>query len=391
MGMYDFSKVIDRSGTNSMKWESSVLDEMFGNPDLMPLWVADMDFEVAPAIKEAVMKVADHGIYGYSGTDKHIIAFKNWLDRRFDITVESDWLINTPGIVTALNIAVQTYTKPGDNIIIQRPVYYPFSDVIKNNGRHISNNELKEMDGQYEIDFEDFEERAKDPNTTMFILCSPHNPISRVWSKDELRKLMDICVDNNVLVVSDEIHNDLIMPGNTHTVTLGIDEKYQKNLITCMAPSKTFNLAGMQLSYIIIADEKMRQQFNRSLEQLGLGMMSPFALEAATAAYNDSEEWLEDLIKYIAGNYNYLKGYFAEELPQVKVHELEATYLVWVDFRELGLNIEELTATMANKAGVALDGGDWFGKVGEGFMRINIGCPRELLEQAVEAIAKAFK
>lgn len=389
--MYDFSKVIDRSGTNSMKWEPGVLEDMFGNPELLPLWVADMDFEVSPAVKEAVMKVAEHGIYGYSGTDKHMIAFKNWLDRRFDVTIESEWLINTPGIVTALNIAVQTYTKPGDNVIIQRPVYYPFTDAVEKNGRHVSNNELKEVDGQYEIDFEDFEERAKDPNTTMFILCSPHNPVSRVWTKEELGKLMDICVENDVLVVSDEIHNDLVMPGHKHTVTLGIDEKYQKNLITCMAPSKSFNLAGMQLSYIIIADEDMRHQFNRSLEQLGLGMMNPFALEAATAAYNDSEEWLDDLIEYLAGNYNYLKDYFAKELPQLKVRELEATYLVWVDFRELGLDVEEIADTMANKAGVALDGGDWFGKTGEGFMRINIACPRELLEQAAEAIVKAFK
>lgn len=389
--MYDFSRVIDRSGTNSMKWEPGVLEDMFGNPELLPLWVADMDFEVSPAVKEAVVKVAEHGIYGYSETDKHMIAFKNWQDRRFDTKIETEWLINTPGIVTALNIAVQTFTKPGDNVIIQRPVYYPFTDAIVNNGRHVSNNELKEVDGNYEIDFEDFEEKAKDPNTTMFILCSPHNPVSRVWTKEELAKLMDICVENDVLVVSDEIHNDLVMPGYEHTVTLGIDEKYQKNLISCMAPSKSFNLAGMQLSYIIIADEKMRHQFNRTLEQLGLGMMSPFALEAAAAAYDESEEWLDDLIEYLHGNYNYLKDYFAKELPQVKVRDLEATYLVWVDFRELGLNFEEIADTMANKAGVALDGGDWFGKAGEGFMRINIACPRELLEQAAEQIVKAFK
>ena len=389
--MYDFSKVIDRSGTNSMKWDPGVLEDMFGNPELLPLWVADMDFEVSPAVKEAVVKVAEHGIYGYSGTDKHMIAFKNWLDRRFDTKIKTEWLINTPGIVTALNIAVQTYTKPGDNVIIQRPVYYPFTDAVEKNGRHVSNNELKEVDGNYEIDFEDFEERAKDPNTTMFILCSPHNPVSRVWSKEELARLMDICVENDVLVVSDEIHNDLVMPGYEHTVTLGIDEKYQKNLISCMAPSKSFNLAGMQLSYIIIADENMRHQFNRSLEQLGLGMMSPFALEAATAAYDESEEWLDDLVEYLHGNYNYLKGYFAKELPHLKVRDLEATYLVWVDFRELGLDFEEIADTMANKAGVALDGGDWFGTAGEGFMRFNIACPRELLEQAAEQIVKAFK
>lgn len=389
--MYKFDEVVDRLGTNSMKWSPEVLEDMFGKPDLKPLWVADMDFEVAPAIKEAVTKVAEHGIYGYSGTDKHITAFKNWLDRRFDVEVDEGWILNTPGIVTALNIAVQTYTKPGDKIIIQKPVYYPFSDAIENNGRHISNNQLKEVDGNYEIDFEDFEERAKDPHTTMFILCSPHNPVSRVWSKEELSRLMDICIQNDVLVVSDEIHNDLVMPGYEHTVTFGIDEKYSENIITAMAPSKTFNLAGMQLSYIVIPDEGLRHKFERSLEQLGLGMMNPFALEAATAAYNDSEEWLEELIEYIHGNFEYLKTYFAKELPEVEVRELEATYLVWLDFRGLDLDTEELNEIMTNKAGVALDGGTWFGEEGEGFMRINIASPRELVEEAAESIVKAFK
>ncbi len=389
--MFDFDRVIDRSGTNSMKWESSVHEDMFGYPNLIPLWVADMDFEVPSAVKEAIVKVAEHGIYGYTGTDKHTIAFVDWVDRRFNTKVETDWIINTPGIVTALNIAVQTYTKPGDKVIIQRPVYYPFSNAVENNGRHISDNALKEVDGNYEIDFEDFEERAKDPDTTMFILCSPHNPVSRVWTKEELSRLMQICVDNDVLVVSDEIHNDLVMPGYEHTVSLGLSDEIAKNTITCMAPSKSFNLAGMQLSYIIIPDEKIRHQFQRSLDQIGLGMMNPFAVEAAAAAYNDSEEWLDKLIEYLHGNFKYLKERIENELPKVKVRELEATYLVWLDFRELGYTGVELNELIAGKAGVALDGGDWFGESGEGFMRVNIACPREILEKALDAIIEVCK
>lgn len=390
--MYKFDEIIDRSNTSSIKWDPEILLENFGVEDCLPLWVADMDFEVAPAIKEALVKVAEHGVYGYSGTTKHMDAFVNWVDRRFDWQIQSEWLLNTPGVVNGFNVAIQTYTRPGDQVIIQRPVYYPFTDSIVNNGRRVSSNSLILNDeGRYEIDFEDFEMRAKDPNTTMFLLCSPHNPVSRLWTKEELAKMMQICLDNNVLVVSDEIHADLVMPGYKHYPAATIDERYLENLITLMAPSKTFNLAGMQLSYVVVSDEIKRQQFTRMLEQASIMIVNRFAFESATAAYNDSEDWLEAVIEYIHGNYEYVREYFKEELPDIGIHELEATYLVWMDFRSLDLTLDELSKVIFKDAKVGLDGGDWFGPEGEGFMRMNLACPREIIERACEAIVAGVK
>lgn len=390
--MYQFDKVIDRTDTSSIKWDPDILLGNFGVTDSLPLWVADMDFEVAPPIKKALVKVAEHGIYGYSGTTKHMEAFKNWVDRRFDWTIQSDWLLNTPGVVTAFNIAIQTFTRPGDKVMIQRPVYYPFTDAIVNNGRNVSSNSLLLSDqGRYEIDFEDFEMKAKDPQTTLFLLCSPHNPVGRLWTKQELEKMLEICLEHNVLVVSDEIHADLVMPGYKHYPAGTISEKYLDNLITLMAPSKTFNLAGMQLSYVVISNEVKRQQFARTLEQASIGIVNRFAFEAATAAYDESEDWLEAVIDYIHENEKFVKNYFKRELPEVTIHELEATYLLWIDFRKLDLTLDELTTRIFRDAKVGLDGGDWFGPEGAGFMRMNLACPRSLIEEACEAIIRAVK
>lgn len=390
--MYHFDKVIDRTDTSSIKWDPDILLGNFGVTDSLPLWIADMDFEVAPPIKKALVKVAEHGIYGYSGTTKHMEAFKNWVDRRFDWTIQSDWLLNTPGVVTAFNIAIQTFTRPGDKVMIQRPVYYPFTDAIVNNGRTVSSNSLLLSDqGRYEIDFEDFEMKAKDPQTTLFLLCSPHNPVGRLWTKQELEKMLEICLEHNVLVVSDEIHADLVMPGYKHYPAGTISEKYLDNLITLMAPSKTFNLAGMQLSYVVISNEVKRQQFARTLEQSSIGIVNRFAFEAATAAYDESEDWLEAVINYIHENEKFVKNYFKRELPEVTIHELEATYLLWIDFRKLDLTLDELTTLIFRDAKVGLDGGDWFGPEGAGFMRMNLACPRSLIEEACEAIIRTVK
>lgn len=390
--MYHFDKVIDRTDTSSIKWDSDILLGNFGVTDSLPLWIADMDFEVAPPIKKALVKVAEHGIYGYSGTTKHMEAFKNWVNRRFGWTIQNDWLLNTPGVVTAFNIAIQTFTRPGDKVLIQRPVYYPFTDAIVNNGRTVSSNSLLLSDqDRYEIDFEDFEMKAKDPQTTLFLLCSPHNPVGRLWTKQELEKMLEICLEHNVLVVSDEIHADLVMPGYKHYPAGTISEKYLDNLITLMAPSKTFNLAGMQLSYVVISNEVKRQQFARTLEQASIGIVNRFAFEAATAAYDESEDWLEAVIDYIHENEKFVKNYFKRELPEVTIHELEATYLLWIDFRKLDLTLDELTTLIFRDAKVGLDGGDWFGPEGAGFMRMNLACPRSLIEEACEAIIRAVK
>lgn len=384
--MYNFDKIIKRSHTSSIKWDPEVLLTTFGTEDSLPLWIADMDFEAAPAIKKAMIKVAEHGIYGYSATTKHMDAFVNWVERRFNWTVQSDWLLNTPGIVTAFNVAIQTFTRPGDNVIIQRPVYYPFTDAILNNGRHVLSNSLTLENGRYKIDFADFEEKAKNPNTTMFLLCSPHNPVSRIWTEEELAKMMEICIANDVLVVSDEIHADLVMPGYTHIPVGALDEAYLSNLVTLMAPSKTFNLAGMQMSYVVISDDIKRKKFTRTLEQSSIGIVNGFAFEAASAAYNESEDWLEAVIEYIDGNYQYAKHYFEKELPEVIIHDLEATYLMWMDFNGLELSLDNLTDVIFKDAKVGLDGGDWFGPEGEGFMRMNLACPRSVIEKACEAI-----
>lgn len=389
--MYNFDKIIDRSETNSIKWDPATLKATFDVEDVLPLWVADMDFEVPPAIKEAVVKTAEHGIYGYSGSDKHTKAFIDWSSRRHDWQIEPDWILNTPGVVTAFNLAIQTFTEPGDNVIIQRPVYYPFTEAIENNGRHVSSNSLVLKDGKYEVDFEDFEAKAQDPNTTMFLLCSPHNPVSRVFTEEELTRMMDICIENNVLVVSDEIHNDLILPGYQHSVLANINEEFSDHVITCMSPSKSFNLAGMQISYIVISNPEIRRKYARTLEQVSLGISNPFAIEASTAAYNDSEAWLEELLNYLEGNFNYLKDYLAKELPEVHLHDLEATYLAWVDFKAFNFTVDELEKVIFNQAKVGLNGGNWFGPEGEGFMRINLACPRAIVEKAAEAIVLAVK
>lgn len=389
--MYDFDKVINRKGTWSMKWDDISLEKTFNNSEVLPLWVADMDFEAAPGIKSAVQKVIDHGIFGYSVTDEANQALANWMNRRHNWKIDTKWVVNTPGIVFALNVAVQTYTKPGDSVLIQRPVYYPFTDAIVNNGRQVVSNSLVENDGGYTIDFEDFEEKAKDPNTTMFILCSPHNPLSKVFTADELKRMLDIAFENDLIVVADEIHGDLIMPGvEYHTVgNLGGD--YANKVITCLAPSKSFNLAGVQWSGIVIPDEKLRHQFKRAIEQLGYNSLNSLSFAAVIGAYNDSEDWLDAVIEYIYENYKYLKERLETELDNVSVIDLEATYLAYVDFRGLGYSDEKLIDLITHKAKVGLDSGNWFGKEGEGFMRFNLACSREILEEAVNRIVKVLK
>lgn len=389
--MYNFDEIIDRRGTNSMKWSPTIMDELFDESEALPLWVADMDFRTVPEVIEATKRVAEFGIYGYVTSDKHNLAFVDWVQRRMNYTIAPEWVINTPGVVTAFSLAIQTFTKPGDKVLIQRPVYYPFTNAIVNNGRQVVSNTLVNQKGRYEIDFEDFKRKVQDPDTTLFILCSPHNPVSRSFSKEELVRMMDLCVANDVLVVSDEIHNDLIMPETDPHVTVpSLGEKYANHSITCMAPSKTFNLAGMHLSNIVIPNDRLRHQFQRTMSQVGIGGMNPFAIEATTAAYTHGEPWLEGLLDYLYGNYQYLRDTFAKELPEVVVTPLEATYLVWLDFNALEISQDILGEKIFKDAKVALDGGDWFGPEGEGFMRLNLASPRSVIQEAVEKIIRAI-
>lgn len=389
--MYHFDEQIDRSGTNCVKWSPEYLEEQFGERDMLPFWIADMDFRVAKEIEEAIQKCAAHGIFGYSNSDEPKKAYVDWAQRRFHWQVSLEEIVTTPGVVPALNLAVQTFTQPGEKVMIQQPVYYPFEHAIENNERIVSCNELIYENNQYRIDFEDFERRAKDPKTKMFILCSPHNPVGKVWDKEDLMRMAEICLENDVFVVCDEIHNDLVFSGNQHHVFASLGEKYAQNAMICVAPSKTFNLAGLQYSMIVIPNQERRDRFSKQLEKLSIGAPNPFGIVAAEAAYRSGEVWLEELLTYLEGNEAFLREYLQKHLPKVRIPVHQATYMIWLDFNAFGLSDEELETLIFHKAKVALDGGSWFGKGGNGFMRMNIACPRSLLEEGLEKIVKVFE
>lgn len=387
---YDFDQIIERRDTGSSKWDKNVLKEMFGEEDILPFWVADMDFKVAEPITEAIHKRVNHGIFGYSvRQDSYYEAIINWTDRRFGWKIEKDWILYTPGVVPAISYTIQGLLRSGDKVLIQEPVYYPFRKCIENNGCYTVVNELKHDGESYEIDFEDFENKAKDPEVKMFILCSPHNPVSRVWTKEELIRLGDICVANDVLILADEIHNDLIFPGNRHFIFASLKEEFAQNSITCTAPSKTFNLAGIQSSNIIIPNEVIRNKYNEMLERNNIGMQNPLSIAAVEAAYNEGEEWLEELLIYLKGNIDFIIDYLRKNLPKAKMSIPQGTYLGWIDLRSYEKDGRKLEELIIKEGKVALDGGTWFGTSGEGFMRINFACPRSLLKEGMERLCKA--
>ncbi|MHA1515834.1 MAG: MalY/PatB family protein [Candidatus Heimdallarchaeaceae archaeon] len=391
---YDFDQVIDRTKTHSVKWDKDLLEEFFGSADLLPLWVADMDFLCPQPVIDAVEKKAEEGIYGYSWhkTPEYFDSIIGWMRRRHNWEVEKDWIVFSPGVVPAIDVIIRTFSNPGDKIIVQSPVYYPFFSAITNNGRQLLNNQLKLDNKKYVIDFEDFEEKAKDPLTKLFIFCSPHNPVGRVWSKEELEKLGDICLENDVLVISDEIHHDLILKGNKHVVFSTIKEEFIDISIICTAPSKTFNIAGLQNSNIIIPNKKLRELFTHGIVgQNGQMIPNAFSIVATIAAYSEGDEWLDQVMEYVEKNFHFLKAYLEEFLPDIEMIKPEGTYLAWLDFSKLGLTDEERREFLLNKAKVALDGGTMFGDGGEGFERINVACPRTILEECMNWIYKALK
>lgn len=388
---YNFDEIIDRSGTNSSKWEPEVLKELFGEPDLMPFWVADMDFKVAEPIVEAIVKAAQHGIYGYSNRPaSYYQAIIDWTERRFGWKLEKEWIEYTPGIVPAVNYAIQAFCMPGDNVLIQQPVYYPFANAINNNGCHVVSNDLIFDGEKYNMDIKDLEEKLKDPKTTMMILCSPHNPVSRIWSREELKKVAQLCLENEVLLISDEIHNDLVFSGYKHTIFGLVGDEYLNNLIVCTAPSKTFNMAGMQSSNVIIPNPSLMRRFRRVLERNSIGSQNPLSIVSLEAAYKHGEEWLEQLLEYLEGNIKFIDEYLKNNIPKARMIKPQATYLAWIDFSayvDEGSKIEEL---MAKKGKIAMDGGTWFGSQGAGFMRLNFACPRELLRQGLDRMKLAI-
>ncbi len=386
---YDFDRIIDRSGTNSVKWDKDFLKEHFKTDDVLPLWVADMDFQCPQPVIDALKKRASQEIYGYSWykTPTYLNAVSNWMKRRHGWEIDNEWIIFSPGIVPAIYMLVQTFTNVGEKVIVQPPVYYPFFSAIENNGRVLLANQLHYENQRYTFDFDDFEVKAKDPLTKMFILCSPHNPVGRVWTEKELKKLGDICLENDILIISDEIHHDLILSGYKHTLFSTISKEFENNTIMCTAPSKTFNIAGLKTSNIIIPDEKKRESFSNTISKRN-SVMSPnaFGIVALIAAYNEGEEWLDQVLKYIEANFEFLKNFIKENLPNIDFIDPEGTYLAWLDCNRLGMDDEKLSDFMLTKAKVALDDGKIFGPGGEGFERINVGCPQSILKECMNRI-----
>lgn len=386
----DFDTVIDRRNTHSLKYDFAKRRNM--PEDVMPLWVADMDFKVSSYIQEALLKQTEHGIFGYSEVqEEYFDVLNQWMSGHYDWQIESKWLIKTPGIVFALAMAVKAFTKEGDGVLIQQPVYYPFSEVIVDNGRKVVSNTLvQDKSGKYQIDFEDFEKKIVTENIKLFFLCNPHNPVGRVWSREELTRLGDICCKHHVIVVSDEIHADFVFSGKHH-VFASLKEEYKEISIVAISPSKTFNIAGLQISNIFIPNQEVRRKFRKQIDAAGYSQLNVMGLIAAKAAYEYGNEWYEAMHKYVSQNIAYTKQFVEEKLPNVKLVETEGTYLLWLDFRELKLSGSELEELIIKKAKLWLDSGKIFGEAGKGFQRINVACPRKTLTEALTKLERALK
>ena len=385
---YDFDTVINRRGTNCLKYDFA--RERGKREDVLPLWVADMDFKTAPEILKRLEQVVQHGIFGYSeGKEDYFQAVQSWYKERFGWEVKESWLVKTPGVVFAIAAAIRAFTKEGDGVLLQQPVYYPFSETILDNHRVLVNSPLKQVNGHYEMDFEDLEEKIAANHVKLFLMCSPHNPVGRVWEEWELRKVGDICLRYNVVVVSDEIHSDFTYEGHKHHVFANLSPELEAITVTCTAPSKTFNLAGLQISNIFIPDSRLREAFKKEIASAGYSQVNLMGLTACQAAYEEGGPWLEQLKAYLADNLAFVREYLKEQLPEIQLVEPEGTYLLWLDFRKLGLTESEREDLIVNKAHLWLDSGAMFGPDGEGFERINIACPRTTLRQALKQLERA--
>lgn len=387
---YDFDKITDRTHTNAIKYD---LAKRRNKPeDALSLWVADMDFPTAPCVQKAVAEKAAHGIFGYSRPDeRYYSALKKWFAERHNYEIQEEWVVNTPGVCFALASAVKAFTKEGESVLVQKPVYYPFFNTIKALNRKVVNSPLVLKNGHYEINFEDFEAKIVSENVKMFILCSPHNPGGRVWKKEELQRISEICLKHNVLVVSDEIHSDIVFEGSRHTVYGSLSEAAAENSIICTAPSKSFNLAGLQFSNIIIPNAKLRIAFQREVDRTGYDEPSLMGIVAATAAYSEGGEWFDAARDYIWKNIQFASSYIEENCPKIKVVIPEGTYLLWLDFSAFGLSDEEINERILNRAKVWLDNGKMFGDEGKFFQRINCATPRKILAEALERICAQLR
>lgn len=383
---YNFDEIIPRIGTNSYKWDSSE------DADLLPMWVADMDFRTAPPVVAALRKRVEHGIFGYVRVpDEYYAAVTNWFARRHDWQIEKEWIIYTTGVVPAISAVIKALTVPRDKVMVQTPVYNCFFSSIRNNGCEMIANPLVYRKKRYQIDFEDLERKASDPRVKLMLLCNPHNPVARVWSKQELRQIGEICVRNKVFVLADEIHCELVFSGHEYTPFASISEEFLMNSVTFVSPSKAFNLAGLQIANIISADADVRVRIDKAININEVCDVNPFGVEALMAAYNEGEEWLEELKIYLFANYIYLKGYFDEYLPEFPVIMLEGTYLVWVDCSVLNQASEIIVKDLLKKEKLWVNEGSLYGETGEGFIRINIACPRQRLIEGLNRLKRVLK
>ena len=389
MGKYDFDRFIDRRNTDCIKWDFGM--QRKGRDDLLPLWVADMDFRLPEEVIKDITDRVQHGVFGYTDPgDKYRNIVKEWYERRHGFTFDGEDITVTPGVVYAIAIAIRAFTEPGDAVLIQQPVYYPFYETIVLNKRKVVNNQLIYKDGHYEIDFEDFEKKIIDNNVKMFLLCSPHNPVGRVWTEAELTRLAEICDRHRVYVFADEIHSDFVYPGFKHTSFMSLAPELRKRLVLGTSPSKTFNLAGLQVANIIIPDKEMHRSFDRENEAAGYSQPNVLGMVACMSVYTKGEQWLDELLEYLKGNLDYVRKFVAENLPGVKLIEPEGTYLIWLDFSKVVDNHKELEDIIVNKAKLWLDPGIIFGRETNLFERINIACPRSVLEQALEQLKEAL-
>ena len=387
MGKYNFDEFVNRRGTNSVKWDEEKED------GIIPLWVADMDFLAAPAIRRAVEERAKHGVFGYAIVgDSYYAAITNWFKRRHNWAIERDWIIYTTGVIPAISATIHALAMPGEKVLIQTPVYNCFYSCIRNQGLRVLESPLKREGNTYVVDWDDFEAKCTDKKTTLFLLCNPHNPAGRVWTKDELARMNEICMRHDVKVISDEIHCELIMPGYVFTPFATVNADCQRNSVVFNSPTKNFNIAGLQIANIICANKEWYRRIDRAINIFEVCDVNPFGPLALEAAYNESEDWINELMPYIADNYALLKDTFAKEVPNYEVLKLEGTYLAWVDIRKSGLTANALTEKLLREGKVQVNSGVIYSKNdGEGYIRINLACPRATLQEGLKRIVSVLK
>jgi cysteine-S-conjugate beta-lyase len=379
----NWNDCIERTNTHSVKWS-------FPEEDVIPMCIADMDFQVSPAIVEALNQKAQHGIYGYTTfSDRYFESIVSWWKKRFEMDIDKDWICFSPGIIPGINVLLSVLTEPGDGVIIQDPVYYPFYSTIENHGCSVIRNTLLYEEGFYKIDFDDLEKKASQPNTKILILCSPHNPVGRVWSQEELKRIGEIAKRNDLWIISDEMHGDLVYKGHGHMPLYKADASLSQNSILCAAPSKTFNIAGLQTSILLIPNKELREKYNAKLTGFGLMRPNVFGIEGTIAAYEEGEPWLNELLMVLEENKKVVTNYLEQHLPELKAIQPQATHLIWIDCSELGMSGEELCTFFLEKARVKFDEGFKFGECGRSFVRMNIACPKERIDMALRRMNHA--